>query len=97
MAMYFLMYHVMPTADNDAGPEMKGAYANCLILSNSMDKAEEIARLKINELDWQIIDFEEGYEVIKADYIDNAKGMEMYEQALVDKEVYTFHTYTFKS
>jgi hypothetical protein len=97
MAMYFLMYRVKPTAANNAGPEIKGAYANCLILSTSIDRAEEIARFKINELDWQIIDLEEGYEVINADYIDNANGMEMYEQALIDKEVYTFHTYTFQS
>jgi|GEM_PF-1746605 hypothetical protein len=93
MTVYFLMFHVKPNVDNNEDSVVKGAYANCLILSNTIGEAEAVAILKIKKLDWQIIELEEGYEVTESDYVDNAKDMEMYEQALIDKEVYTLHTY----
>jgi Suppressor of fused protein (SUFU) len=93
MAVYFLMYHVKPEQDNPRASEVVGAYVNCWVISDTIEEAVEIAIPKITGLKWIIAYLEEGYEVTESDYIDNTNGLELYKQALIDKEVYNVHMY----
>lgn len=87
------MYRVKPTEDNPEASEVAGADISCLISTDTLDQAEEMAILKISGLRWVVVELEESYPVTEMNYVEDPKGLELYEQALIDKEVYTFHTY----
>ena len=73
--------------------EVGGAYINCWIDATNIKIAKSIANRNIEESSWQIDNLEEGYEVTEKDYENKPEGFESYQQALLDKEVYVFHTY----
>lgn len=93
MPVFILMIHVRPASDNPRISEIAGAYANCFIERKTFELAEEVALKFLEEECWIPIKLEEGYEVTESDYIGDPKGLEVYKQVLIDKEVYTFHTY----
>ena len=93
MSVYLLMFHVKPFENNPDFTTLAGAYINCWIVSNTILEAEKIAATQISELLWEIINLEEGYEITEKYYIEDPKGLEVYNQVLIDKEVYTIHTY----
>ena len=93
MPIFFLTYHSIPSSSNPEYGNIKGAYINGWIDADSVNEAQKIAFTKIEELDWQVISLEESKEVTKAFYRNNPEGLEKYEQASIDKEVYTIHTY----
>ena len=55
--------------------------------------AEETALRFLSKENWIAVTLEEAWEVTEKDYLDDPKGLEVYQQVLIDKEVYTFHTY----
>ena len=93
MQVYYLMIWAKPMKHNIEEMNLAGAYINCWILSDNIEEAEKIAMQKIHELRWDILEIEEIFEVTERYYSNNSEGLERYEQALLDKEVYTFHTY----
>lgn len=90
--MYFLTFHGQPNP-NTRESEIGGAYINCWIEANTEDQADQIARTKISEASWTIIDREECYEIKRSDYFNKPQGLNYFEQALIDKWVLVFHTY----
>ena len=91
MPIYLLIYHSEPPKE-DIDPEIIGAFINCWIDATDIELAETIAKHKIKELGWQIIETEDAYELIEGNFEDS-KSLEYYNQALIDKEVYVIHTY----
>jgi hypothetical protein len=89
----FLTFHGEPTPEYE-DKDVLGAYINCWIDANNINKAEAVARLEIEKLNWQILQREEGYEILINDYRENADGLQYYEQALIDWQVYVIHTYS---
>lgn len=94
MPVFILMMHVKPTDENPGVNEIAGAYVNCFVESDTFDTAEKMAIQFIRNHHWAPIDLEEGYEVTEADYDGDPNGLEIYKQVLIEKEKYTFHTYT---
>jgi hypothetical protein len=86
--MYFLTFHGQSQIDTE---ESAGAYINCYIQVDSLDEADKIARREIRKMNWNILSREDAYE-INEDNISDA-GRKYYEQALIDRTVYVFHTY----
>jgi hypothetical protein len=93
MKMYFLVYHAQPQPGLKDAKDIGGAYVSCWIEADSIDQADTIARQEIATVKWDVVEKEEAYEVNADDYSSDADGLELYQQALVDKWVLTFHTY----
>lgn len=93
MAVYILMIKAKPTHNNPRHSEVAGAYVNCFIERQTFELAEEVALKFLKEKCWVPVKLEESYEVTEADYVGDPKGLEVYRQVLIDKEMYTFHTY----
>lgn len=94
MPVFILLMHLKPTDDNPRVNEIAGAYVNCFVEAATFDAAEKTALQYIRNQHWAPIAFEEGYEVTEADYDGDPNGLDIYKQVLVDKEQYSFHTYT---
>jgi hypothetical protein len=93
MPVYILMINVKPDNDNPQVEQIAGAYVNCFVEAETFDLAEEIALKFLKEESWLPITLEERWEVTEEDYENDPAGLEVYKQVLIDKEVYTFHTY----
>ncbi|MDB5223437.1 MAG: hypothetical protein JWN83_2104 [Chitinophagaceae bacterium] len=93
MPVYYLMIHAKPLKHNIEELDVAGAYVNCWIVSDKIEEAEQIAKQKLHELKWDTVNVEESTVITEKNYLNDPAGMEIYEQVLIDKEVYTFHTY----
>jgi hypothetical protein len=90
--MYFLVYHVKPLSGFNNGKSIGGAYVSCWIEAGTEQKARKIAITEIKDLQWEILEIDRCYEVNKEN-LDTPSQIEFYNQALIDGQVFIFHTY----
>ena len=93
MPVFILIIHAKPELENQEATEIAGAYVKCFIEAETLELAEKTALKFLTAENWRAIALEESYAVTENDHIDDPGGLEVYQQVLVDKEVYTFHTY----
>jgi hypothetical protein len=93
MPVFILIIHARPGNDNPRFSEVAGAYVNCFIENETFDLAEQTAVKFLEDSFWIPIELEESYEVTEDNYVGDPEGLEVYKQVLIDKEIYTFHTY----
>jgi len=93
MPVFILMIKVEPEDGNPEVGEIAGAYVNCFVERETFELAEETALKFLREEKWTPIKLDESWEVTEEDYENDPKGLEVYKQVLLDKEIYTFHTY----
>ena len=96
MPVFILIIHARPENNNPEFSEVAGAYVNCFIERETFDLAEQIAIKFLKDEYWIPIELEESYMVTEEDYAGDPKGLEVYKQVLIDKEMYTYHTYVSK-
>jgi len=94
MKMYFLVYHVKPAINMENSGGLVGAFVSCWIEANSINEAKQIATGEIRLAKWELLELDDAYEIKKEDYSIDSDGWEFYQQALIDKWVLRFHTYT---
>lgn len=70
-----------------------GAFINCWVKATSIEAAKTIAESAINENHWKILNLEESYYVDEEHYEENDESLEFYQQAVVDGEVYIYHSW----
>ena len=97
MPVFILMMHVKPHDDHPRISEIAGAYVNCFVDAETFDIAEAMALKFLRSHYWIPIALEEGYGVTEADYVDDPAGLEVYKRVLVEKELYSIHTYDTES
>ena len=93
MPVFILMIKVEPNSDNPQVDEIAGAYVNCFVLSEAFNHAEETALKYLRQENWMPVNLEEAWEVSEKDYQDDPEGLSVYQQVLIDREKYIFHTY----
>ena len=93
MEIYFFIFHVQPRPDPEDADNVGGAYVNCWIKADSITGAQQIARQKIDDLKWHILEKDNAFELPPGHYSPDSDGFEFYQQALIDKFVLRFHTY----
>ncbi len=93
MPVYYFLYQVKPTVNHPKRHDVKGAFVNRCILADSSEYGRHIAQIQFEQFCWHIQTLVENTGVTAAFYSVNREGLQHYEQALLDKEVYTFHTY----
>jgi hypothetical protein len=92
-AVFFLMFHAVPSDAHPQSLSIGGAYVSCWIERPTLDEADEVARQWIRSHDWENEEREEAYAIDRSAYENEPSGLEYYEQALIDAEVFVFHTY----
>ena len=70
-----------------------GAAVGCWIKNQTKKNAYLISKGWIEENGWNVIDLDQQSPITEEDYEENSEGKEYYEQALIDEEVFVFHTY----
>jgi len=93
MKLYFLTYLSRPKAGSESFESYGGAYINCWIDAGSEAQAEERSSTGISQAGWLVESLEYSSVVTREAYADDDVGLQYFEQALIDKEVYVFHTW----
>ena len=91
--MVFLIFEVTPGPNHPEVDDIGGAFVSCWIDRPTLQEAERVARDFISQEGWVVGDFDEAYPVGDAAYPSGSIGRPRFEQALVDREVFLFHTY----
>jgi len=91
--MQYLIFDAVPdlTVDHEEG--YAGASVGCWIKDQTPKNAYLIARGLIQDHGWVVLGLDEQYRITAEDYDDKPEGKEFFEQALLDNEVFVFHTY----
>ena len=93
MKLYFFTYLARPKAGSENSESYGGAYVNCWIDAESDARAAECASTAISRAGWAVESLEQYSVVTRKDYADDDEGLQHFDQALIDKEVYVFHTW----
>jgi hypothetical protein len=92
MPMFFFNFHAVPI-DPETAPGVIGAYVNCWVQDSIIEKAEITARTGIENEGWKISGHDtEPYQTTRKDWF-SGENLEYFDQALIDREVWVFHTY----
>ncbi len=90
--MYYLIYDVYPNNMSKELERFVGAHVSCWIDTFDEVEADLVARNMITDQGWVICNICEKKIITGADYTDSTDGLEYYEQAKIDHEVFFFHT-----
>ena len=66
---------------------------NCWILRDTQDQAKAVAYGWIGDQDWRIIEVEAATLMTKESLEGNSRGLQYFQQAEIDNEVFVFHTW----
>jgi hypothetical protein len=91
--MFFFRFEVRPTPTHSKSPEYAGAFVNCWVLRDTQDQAEDVAREWISNEGWHIISVDEATLMTREKQEESPDGVEYFEQAEIDSEVFVFHTW----
>src|SRR5262245_18269635 len=92
--MYLLRYHAVPGNSCPNAANIAGAFVNCWIDRPTIEEAAAVAQGWIEQrCGWQNTSNEESKIVELQDYDKDSTGLPYYQQALIDKEVFAFHSY----
>ena len=91
--MHYLQFEATPRPEHPEASKLGGAFVNCWVVAPSASEAEALARVYMREQLWDIESLAEYYVNDRALYDDDSTGLQYFEQALIDGEVYVFHTY----
>lgn len=91
--MFYFLFEGTPRRESGANEDIGGAFINCWIERPTLEEAEHVARSDIEAEGWIVGNPEEAHAVDRSTYANNPVGMEYFEQALTDKEVFVFNQY----
>jgi hypothetical protein len=92
-SMYYMVFHAVPQPHRSKSNGFGGAFIGCWINRPTLSEADRIAREWIASEEWQVSNREEAYPVDRSMYGDDNASLKYYEQAIIDREVFVFHTY----
>lgn len=93
MPIFFFRFEVQPKQTHPRRDQYAGGLVNCWILRDTLSQAEAVARGWIGDEDWRIISKEEAMLMTRENQAEYPAGIEFFEQAEVDREVFVFYTY----
>jgi hypothetical protein len=90
--MIFLSYICEPTDAHPDSERLGEAFVNCWIRVRSFAEAREIAERNIADENWRVISLDEIFRTRREYHRTEAEGLAYYKQALIDSEVFVWHT-----
>jgi hypothetical protein len=91
--MFFLQFEGTPPRLDPEWQGIGGAFISCWIERATLEEAEAVARSMIGQLRWIISEPDRACSVDREDYVHDPEGLEIFEQAIVDREVLVFDCY----
>jgi hypothetical protein len=91
--MFYFLIEVKPSPDNPEASELGGAFVSCWIERPTLEEAESVALRMISEARWDVVTIEKRFPIDRSYYDTEKSGLEYFEQALLDKEVFVFDTH----
>ena len=91
--MFLLTYLVQPIRDSPRATEVEGAYVNAWIVEPTLEEADKVATELITARLWQIQHLEDSELLAEGSYEPGDENWQYYEQALLDKAVFVYHTW----
>ncbi|MGI8980716.1 MAG: hypothetical protein ACR2FY_15930 [Pirellulaceae bacterium] len=91
--MYFVQFLATPRKNARTAPESAGAFVNCWIERPSLAEAINTARESVEAEGWIVDEPEMAHQVDAGHYSESDEGEQYFKQALIDKEVFVFHTF----
>ena len=92
--MQFLMFEGEQDPSFPHKEEFGGAFINCWIKNQTSQNAIYVSKGWIEKSGWKIKQIEDHKIVTEQDYENGEDGREYFEQALIDEEVFVFHTFS---
>ena len=92
--MFYLQYESIPTSESADYEKVGGAYINCWVKTESEATAKLLAEKYIGDCKWQILNLMESRVI---DLEKERHESDYLEQAKIDGEVYSFHTWPIES
>lgn len=90
---YFFTYLARPKVGSENLESYDGAYINCSIDAEAEVQVAEHAGSAISQAGGVVKFLEHSSWVTRENYADDDEGLQHFEQALIDKELYVFHTW----
>ncbi|MDF7802052.1 hypothetical protein P4C99_21450 [Pontiellaceae bacterium B1224] len=94
--MQFLTFEGVQDPSIQHDEKFGGAFINCWIKDQTTQNAIYIAKGCIEDEGWIVLELNDHRIVTDEDYNEGHDGREYYEQALIDEEVFFFHTFSKK-
>src|SRR5437870_4152646 len=91
--MQYLIIDVMPDHERLDLKNVGGASVSCWIRDQTKINAFYISKGWIEDQGWIIEGLDEQYPISADDYKTKLDGKQFYEQALIDEQVFVFHTF----
>jgi hypothetical protein len=91
--MQYLIIEAAPDPTYDHQENYAGSSVGCWIKDQTETNASHIARGWIEAQGWVVLELTDQHPVTAETYKDKTEGREYFEQALIDSEVFVFHTY----
>ncbi len=92
MPTFLLRYALKPSKHHPEFDSLGEAMVNCWMVCSSIEEADKAAVTDIEREHWVILEREEAEITTSEDYdSDDDDGLQFFEQAQLDKEVYVFH------
>lgn len=93
MPMFFFQFEVRPKETHSKREQYAGATVSCWVLRDTQNQAEAVARGWIGDEDWRITRVETATPMTREQQAEHPDGMQYFEQAEIDREVFVFHTW----
>ncbi|MBX3628165.1 MAG: hypothetical protein KF892_24355 [Rhizobacter sp.] len=90
--MYYIQYEVTPAPDSEHFSSVGGAFVNCFVAADSVEKATELALQNFKDNGWLVLGIEE--EPVFAerdDYLDQPEWLKWFDLAVAEGECYVFN------
>ena len=91
--MFFFTFLAHPRPTNAEYGIVDGAYVACWVAEPVEGAAEHVACEAIEAQDWDVAERDQGYPVSADDYEPETESRDLFDQAVVDGVVLTFHTW----
>ena len=89
--VYFFVLLAHPKPSHRDYGVIDGAYVACWVNEPTEELAEAVAREAIEDLEWDVEERDQGYEVGRDDFEDGSKSLQRFDQALIDDCVLDFN------
>jgi hypothetical protein len=93
MPMFFFQFEVRPKQTHPKREQIGGAGVNCWVVRDAQSQAEAVARGWIGDEEGRIVGVEEAMLMTREGQAESPHGMQYFEQAEIDREVFFFHTW----
>lgn len=90
--MFCIRLHATPSPESPDHGRVGGAYIVCYIVAVSIEEATERAQQDVQASGWRPDSVELAVQLTRLECVSDG-ARELYDQAMIDQEVYEYHTY----